>query len=110
MTIIEETTKSGLPEPTFITRQKGIEVIFQRNPLLLSDNTEMKPNFQISERQQKAVDYAKKNGSISNKIYQELTGVSRRTALNDLAELVQNFVFEKKGSIGQSVRYFLVAH
>jgi len=110
LTIIEETTKSGLPEPTFTTRQKGIEVIFQRRPLLLSENTEMKPTFQISERQQKAVDYAKKNGSISNKIYQELTGVSRRTALNDLAKLVQNFVFEKKGSIGQSVRYFLVAH
>jgi len=107
--IIEETTKSGLPKPAFQIRQGGLEVIFQRNPMRLSDNTEMKPNLQITGRQQKAVDYVKKNGSISNKIYQELTGVSRRTATNDLAELVQNLVFEKKGSSGESVKYFLVA-
>ena len=107
--IIEKTTKSGLPKPAFQIRQGGLEVIFQRNPMRLSDNTEMKPNLQITGRQQKAVDYVKKNGSISNKIYQELTGVSRRTATNDLAELVQNLVFEKKGSSGESVKYFLVA-
>ena len=29
--IIEETTKKGLPKPTFHTRQGGIEVVFQRN-------------------------------------------------------------------------------
>jgi len=29
--IIEETTKKGLPKPTFHTRQGGIEVVFQRS-------------------------------------------------------------------------------
>jgi ATP-dependent DNA helicase RecG len=62
----------------------------------------------LTLRQQKAVEFVKKNGSISNKIYQELTGVSKRTATNDLTELVQNLVFEKQGSSGESIKYFLV--
>jgi len=41
-------------------------------------------------------------------ILPEITGVSKRTASNDLAELIQNFVFEKKGSTGKNVKYFLV--
>lgn len=108
LTIIEETTKSGLPAPVFKTRQGGLEVIFQRNPMRLSDKGILKTDFQLSARQQKAVDYVRENGNISNSIYQELTGVSKRTATNDLAELVLNSVFEKRGSSGESVKYFLV--
>jgi ATP-dependent DNA helicase RecG len=106
--IIEETIKSGLPKPTFQTRQGGVEVVFQRNTMQFQDKEDVKHHFQISERQKKAIDYTIKNGSISNKIYQKLTGISKRTATNDLAELVQNTVFEKKGSLGESVKYFLV--
>jgi ATP-dependent DNA helicase RecG len=108
LTIIEKTVKSGLPKPTFQTRQGGFEVIFQRNPMRLPENIVKKPDFQISERQQKAIDYVRKNGSISNKIYQELTGVSKRTATNDLLELVQNLVFEKEGLLGKNVKYYLM--
>lgn len=74
----------------------------------LSDKGILKTDFQLSARQQKAVDYVRENGNISNSIYQELTGVSKRTATNDLAELVNNSVLEKKGSSGESVKYFLV--
>jgi ATP-dependent DNA helicase RecG len=108
LTIIEETVKSGLSKPTFQSRQGGLEVIFQRETMQLSDKIDVKSDVQISERQQKAVEYVKKNGSISNKIYQELTGVSKRTATNDLTELVQNLVFEKKGTSGENIKYFLM--
>jgi ATP-dependent DNA helicase RecG len=106
--IIEETTKSGLPQPTFQARQGGLEVIFQRNTMRFSDKKLDEPTLKLSLRQQKAVEYVKKNGSISNKIYQELTKVSKRTATNDLVELVQNLVFEKQGSSGENIKYFLV--
>jgi ATP-dependent DNA helicase RecG len=106
--IIEETTKNGLPKPTFQTRQGGFEIIFQRNVSQLSGKKIIEPNQKLTLRQQKAVEFVKKNGSISNKIYQELTGVSKRTATNDLTELVQNLVFEKQGSSGESIKYFVV--
>ncbi len=108
LTIIEETTKSGLPKPSFKIRQGGLEVVFQRNQIQLSADTVIEPDFQISDRQQKAVDYVRQNGSISNKIYQELIEVSKRTATNDLSELIENFIFEKRGTSGKSTKYFLV--
>jgi ATP-dependent DNA helicase RecG len=108
LTIIEETVKSGLPKPTFQSRQGDLEVIFQRNPMQYTDNIEKKPKVQITERQQKAIEYVRKTGSISNRIYQELTGVSKRTATNDLSELVQNLVFEKNGLLGKNVKYYLM--
>jgi len=107
LTIIEETMKRGLPKPTFKLRQGGLEVIFQRNTKLFSGDLAKTP-YETSPRQQKAVDYVKENGSINNKAYQELTGVSKRTATNDLTALSQNMIFEKIGSSGESVRYVLM--
>jgi predicted HTH transcriptional regulator len=46
--------------------------------------------------------------AILNSIYQELTGVSKRTATNDLAKLVKNLVFEKQGSSSKNVKYLLM--
>jgi ATP-dependent DNA helicase RecG len=108
LTIIEETVKSGLSKPTFQSRQGGLEVIFQRNPMQISDKIGKKTDFQITERQQKAIEYVRMNGSISNKIYQGLTGVSKRTATNDLTELVKNLIFEREGTSGEGIKYFLV--
>jgi ATP-dependent DNA helicase RecG len=108
LTIIEETVKSGLSKPTFQSRQGGLEVIFKRNPKRLSDKEEKKPNFQITERQQKAIDYIRKNGSISNKIYQEIINVSKPTATRDLQKLVLSKIIEMTGTSGENVKYILV--
>ena len=105
LTIIDEAVKNGLPQPVFKTRQGGLEVIFQRSSI---QKEQHKPDIKLSPRQQKAVDYVKENGSINNSIYQKLTGVSKRTATNDLAELVQKLVLEKSGSSGESIKYLLV--
>ncbi|GBU08462.1 hypothetical protein AwDysgo_17930 [Bacteroidales bacterium] len=57
LTIIEQTQKSGLPAPIFKTRQGGLEVEFQRRPIIFSpEETKNK----LSERQQKTIEYAKK--------------------------------------------------
>jgi predicted HTH transcriptional regulator len=46
LTIIDETLKSGLPKPTFQNRQGGLEVVFQRNPIL-SDSQEINSTLHI---------------------------------------------------------------
>jgi ATP-dependent DNA helicase RecG len=117
LTIINEAAKGGLPAPAFEVYQGGLKVTFQRN-LAWSPGEESKDEFGdescksdfcLSLRQQKAVDYVRENGSISNKIYQEINDVSKRTASRDLMELVQNQILERSGSVGESVKYVLVA-
>ena len=108
LTIIEETVKSGLPKPTFQSRQGGLEVIFQRNPMRFSDNTEKKQSPQISERQQKAVEYIRQHGTISNKIYQEINNVSKPTATRDLQSLASLKMIEMTGTAGENIKYILV--
>lgn len=108
LTIIEETIKSGLPKPIFNIRQGGLEVVFQRNPMRLSGKTDKKSDIQITERQQRAVDYIRQHGNISNKIYQEINDVSKPTATRDLQKLVSLGIVEMMGTSGESVRYILV--
>ena len=106
--IIEETVKSGLPKPTFQSRQGGLEVIFQRNPMRLSNNSESVQRLQISERQQKAIEYIRQYGTISNKIYQEINHISKPTATRDLKNLVLLKIIEMTGTSGESIKYVLV--
>ena len=108
LTIIEETVKSGLSKPTFQIRQGGLEVIFQRHALQLPNNTKAKPTLQISERQQKAIEYIQQHGSISNKVYQDINHVSKPTATRDLQKLVSLQVIKKTGTSGESIKYILV--
>ena len=108
LTIIEETVKSGLSKPTFQSRQGGLEVIFQRKAMQLPDKIEKEPDYQISERQKKAIEYIKQHGNISNKIYQEINHVSKPTATRDLQRLVLLEIIEKKGTSGESIKYILV--
>ncbi|CDN32630.1 ATP-dependent DNA helicase [Mucinivorans hirudinis] len=109
-TIVDETVKSGLPEPEFVARQNGLEVNYQRNPMRLSEKgLETSPKVELSVRQQKAMDYVKVHGSISNKIYQEINNVSKPTATRDLAEMVTSQLLEPQGS-GRSAVYILSAH
>jgi len=59
----------------------------------------------LNERQIKAVMYVKKEGEITNKEYQSLYNVSKRTATNDLDEIVQKKIFEKVGTRGKGTFY-----
>ena len=108
LTIIEETVKSGLSKPTFQIRQGGLEVIFQRHSIQLSDNVKAKPTLQISERQQKAIEYIQQHGNISNKVYQEINHVSKPTATRDLQMLVSLDIIKKTGTAGESIKYVLM--
>ena len=106
--ILEETVKSGLPKPKFQSRQGGLEVVFQRNPLRLSESIKKLPNPQISERQQKAIEYIRQHSTISNKIYQDINNVSKPTATRDLQNLVSLKIIEMTGTSGENIKYNLV--
>lgn len=109
-TIVDETVKSGLPEPEFVARQNGLEVTYQRNPMRLSEKgLETSPKVELSDRQQKAMKYVKEHGSISNKIYQEINKCSDSTAKRDLTQMADLGVFEVMGK-GRNLQYILSGH
>ncbi|HFC97471.1 MAG TPA: DeoR family transcriptional regulator [Thermosulfurimonas dismutans] len=58
----------------------------------------------LNERQIKAVLYVKERGRITNREYQELTGISKRTATRDLDELLEKGVFERLGATGRGTQ------
>jgi ATP-dependent DNA helicase RecG len=85
--------EAGLPEPDF--RQDGgmfVQTLW-RDWLTESVLAEM----DLSERQKKAVAFVKTKGRITNADYQQLVGVSGKTATRDLADLVERGVLRRVG-------------
>ena len=53
--------------------------------------------------------YAKENNRLSNKEYQSINNVSKRTATNELTELVEKFmILNKIGTSGAGIYYRLM--
>lgn len=60
----------------------------------------------LSERQLKAICFLKTHNSISNSEYQELTGVSKRTATREIHDLTSKGILASEGgSRGRGKRY-----
>ena len=53
----------------------------------------------LNERQKKAVAFVKTKGRITNAEYQQLAGVSSKTAMRDLADLVERGVLRRVGAL-----------
>jgi predicted HTH transcriptional regulator len=86
--------EAGLPEPEF--RQDGgmfVQTLW-RDWLTEAVLAEMG----LNERQKKAIAYVKTNGRMTNAEHQKLTGVTSKTAMRDLAELVERGVFRRMGA------------
>jgi len=101
--IIETMSEAGLPEPEFKEEMGGFSVYFRKDIY----TEEYLRELGLNERQIKAVMYVKKRGKITNKEYQELTGVSRQMATIDLTQLVKNGIFSRSGKAGAGVVYKL---
>lgn len=103
--IIEQCKEHGLPKPEFENSGKDFWVIFRKD--IFNENSLKKLG--INERQIKAVLYTKENNRISNKEYQNINNVSKRTATNDLTELVDKFkILNKIGTSGAGIYYKLM--
>lgn len=86
--------EAGLSNPEIKEFQSGLLVTLFNNSNAVSGQI---TGVNLNERQQKAIDYVKENGSISNHQYQTLNNVSDRTSLRDLEKLTQLEIFVKEG-------------
>lgn len=86
--------EAGLPNPEIQEFQSGLLVTLFNNSNAVSGQI---TGVNLNERQQKAIDYVKEKGSISNHQYQTLNSVSDRTSLRDLEKLTQLEIFVKEG-------------
>lgn len=86
--------EAGLPNPEIKEFQSGLLVTLFNNSNAVSGQI---TGVNLNERQQKAIDYVKENGSISNHQYQTLNNISDRTSLRDLEKLTQLEIFIKEG-------------
>ena len=60
---------------------------------------------EISERQYRGLLHAQEHGVVARREYVQLTGVSERTALNDLSDLVRKGLLEPTGGRGWRAAY-----
>jgi ATP-dependent DNA helicase RecG len=100
MTAFKET---GLPEPIFEEAWGGVMVTFLKNIY----TEEILKGYGLDDRLIKALLFIKNNESITNKQYQELFNVSKRTASYDLQLLLEKGLIAKVGSTGRGTRYIL---
>jgi len=98
--IIEECRKLGLPEPEW-REQQGIVLSLRKDRLTEDFLLEQ----DLSDRQLQAVAYVKKRRRITNQEYQELVGVKKRTASDELRELEEKGILERVGSTGKGTYY-----
>jgi ATP-dependent DNA helicase RecG len=96
--------KHGIHEPDFSAHPDWFNVTFTKD--IYTEGRLIALG--LSERQVKAVRYAKEHGAITNKAYRELADVTDRTALRDLKELINRNIFSKRGKKGKATEYVLV--
>ena len=101
--MVDLCVSQGLPEPEFKEEFGGFSVYFYKD--IYTEEYLRKQG--LNERQIKAVKYIKEKGKITNKEYQDITGISKRTATDDLEELVNEGIFIKIGTRGQGTYYEL---
>lgn len=95
--------EEGLCEPIYSEEFGGFSVKLTKNILDL----QMLSNYNLNERQIKALNYLKENSKINNKIYQGINSVSKGTATKELREMVEKDILEKLGKRGAGTFYNL---
>jgi ATP-dependent DNA helicase RecG len=94
--------EAGIPAPNYSFEGSDFLVEFRKDIY----HEEYLIELGLNERQIKAVLYTKENEKITNSDYQKLNEISKRTATNELTELVEKYVlFERKGTSGSSIFY-----
>ncbi|TRZ89278.1 MAG: DeoR family transcriptional regulator [Methanosarcinales archaeon] len=102
--------KENAPFPGIEFNQSYFYVTFRQSLeyLKMSESEKrIEPDFSmLNERQQKAMNYVKKNGNITNKEYVEINNISRETAKRDLSDLVEKSVLKIEGK-GRGMYYVI---
>ncbi|MDD3281799.1 MAG: ATP-binding protein [Bacteroidales bacterium] len=95
--------EAQLPEPEIQEFQNGILITLFKN--IFSKETLYALG--LNDRQMNAVLFVKERGKITNKEYQSMYGVARRTATRDLKELVDKGVLKSSEIKGAGSNYVL---
>jgi ATP-dependent DNA helicase RecG len=98
-------SEANIPLPQFSCKGNDFWTIFRKNIY----NEEDLSKLGLNERQIRAVLYVRENGKITNSEYQTINSVSKRTATNDLTELMTQFsLIRKVGTSGSNIWYEIV--
>ena len=103
--VIAKCREAGLPEPEFFQDGDQFTVRIWRDaytPAVVS-------RLGLNERQQRAIQFVREFGRITNADHRKLAGVIDRTALRDLDDLVAKGVFEKSSKTGRAAGYALAS-
>lgn len=68
---------------------------------------EVLAGLELNERQRAAIEWIKRNGRITNREYQKVTGAADRTALRDLDTMMALGLIAKVGMTGRAAHYVL---
>jgi len=99
---MEECEKHGLPEPKIEVYGGAFSITIFKE---IYDEDYLS-KLDINDRQKKAIQYVKKNKSITNSLYRELFDVAQRTVVRDIEELLEFNMIQKTGS-GRSTKYII---
>lgn len=102
--IIEACKDAGLPEPVIEENQGGISIVFLKD-IYTEDYLR---TLDINERQVKALLFAKEKGAITNATYQEINGIGKTLATEELGDLVGKELVQQSGTKGRGSKYQLV--
>jgi ATP-dependent DNA helicase RecG len=95
MKIIDSCKLAGLPTPEMNEKEGGFIVTLFKDKF----SEEELRKIGLNARQINAVLYVKEKGKITNSEFQEINNVSKRTATNDLSELVETHkIFKQLGA------------
>lgn len=102
--ILEACKDAGLPEPVIDENQGGISIVFLKD-IYTEDYLR---TLDINERQVRALLFAKEKGAITNAAYQEINGIGKTLATEELGDLVGKELVQQTGTKGRGSKYQLV--
>ena len=102
--IIEECLNHGLPEPLFEEISGSLVVTFRKTKL----TKEYLEDLDLNKRQVEIINYLKEHKRITSKEYANHFKITDRTARNDLKELIDKNIIERKG-VSDKTTYYVLA-
>ena len=103
--MIADCRAAKLPEPDFKQNEPYFVTTVWRDWLTEA----IMKQLGLNERQKQGVAYIKQNRAITNREYQDVTGVIVRTAARDLKKLVECGLVKQVGTTGRSTHYILAS-
>lgn len=97
--IIEACVTHGLPQPLFEILSGSLVITFRKYKI----TEEMVQS--LNDRQKKTIEYLKEHEKITSKEYAQLFDISKRTARNDLKDLISKNIIQRKGKSDKKTYY-----